>query len=145
LYCLLEAAAQGEQSSYAQARALQTFLCFLCVCSQTFQSYMQFKEIPRKLVVAKRLSQCLNPALPTGVHQRALDVYTHILAVLGVLLTELLLFILWDNDFVCFASSSLKVLDGIWRFGRQDCFHSLSMRLHLSKCAVFVFYRKDPS
>ena len=45
---------------------------------------MQFKEIPRKLVVSKRLSQCLNPALPTGVHQRALDVYTHILSVLGV-------------------------------------------------------------
>ena len=45
---------------------------------------MQFKEIPRKLIVAKRLSQCLNPALPTGVHQRALDVYAHILAVLGV-------------------------------------------------------------
>ncbi|EGO05284.1 hypothetical protein SERLA73DRAFT_82881 [Serpula lacrymans var. lacrymans S7.3] len=44
---------------------------------------MQFKEIPHKLIVAKRLSQCLNPALPTGVHQRALDVYTHILAVLG--------------------------------------------------------------
>lgn len=45
---------------------------------------MQFKEIPRKLVVSKRLAQCLNPALPTGVHQRALDVYAHILAVLGV-------------------------------------------------------------
>lgn len=51
---------------------------------QTFQTYMQFKEIPKKLIVAKRLSQCLNPALPTGVHQRALDVYTHILAVRGV-------------------------------------------------------------
>lgn len=51
---------------------------------QTFQSYMQFKEIPYKLIVAKRLAQCLNPALPTGVHQRALDVYTHILSVLGV-------------------------------------------------------------
>lgn len=45
---------------------------------------MQFKEIPRKIVVAKRLSQCLNPALPSGVHQRALDVYSHILAVVGV-------------------------------------------------------------
>ncbi|ETW86774.1 hypothetical protein HETIRDRAFT_30556 [Heterobasidion irregulare TC 32-1] len=44
---------------------------------------MQFKEIPRKIVVAKRLSQCLNPALPSGVHQRALDVYSHILAVVG--------------------------------------------------------------
>jgi hypothetical protein len=52
--------------------------------SQTLQGYMQFKEIPKKLIVSKRLAQCLNPALPTGVHQRALDVYTHILAVLGV-------------------------------------------------------------
>mgnify|MGYP002758905541 FL=1 len=40
--------------------------------------------MPHKLVVAKRLSQCLNPALPTGVHARALDVYTHIFTVLGV-------------------------------------------------------------
>lgn len=56
----------------------------LTLVSQTFQSYMQFKEIPHKLIVAKRLAQCLTPALPTGVHQRALDVYAHILAVLGV-------------------------------------------------------------
>ena len=54
------------------------------LCEQTFQSYIQFKEIPRKLLVSKRLAQCLNPALPTGVHQRALDVYAHILSVLGV-------------------------------------------------------------
>ncbi|KAF9486392.1 hypothetical protein BDN70DRAFT_822033, partial [Pholiota conissans] len=59
-------------------------IAFLKQLLKTFQSYMQFKEIPRKLIVAKRLAQCLNPALPTGVHQRALDVYIHILAVLGV-------------------------------------------------------------
>ncbi|KDQ63058.1 hypothetical protein JAAARDRAFT_53285 [Jaapia argillacea MUCL 33604] len=59
------------------------FIAFLKQLLKTFQSYQQFKEIPRKLVVAKRLSQCLNPALPTGVHQRALDVYAHILAVIG--------------------------------------------------------------
>ncbi|KAJ8084790.1 hypothetical protein PM082_003567 [Marasmius tenuissimus] len=58
-------------------------IAFLKQLLKTFQSYMQFKDIPRKLIVAKRLSQCLNPALPTGVHQRALDVYAHILAVLG--------------------------------------------------------------
>ncbi|KAG1754714.1 Dopey, N-terminal-domain-containing protein [Suillus paluster] len=58
-------------------------IAFLKQLLKTFQSYMQFKEIPYKLIVAKRLSQCLNPALPTGVHQRALDVYTHILSVLG--------------------------------------------------------------
>ncbi len=76
LHRVFEAAAQG---------ALMCRLCLACIhYEQTFQSYMQFKEIPRKLIVTKRLSQCLNPALPTGVHQRALDVYAHILAVLGV-------------------------------------------------------------
>ncbi|KAG8840312.1 hypothetical protein FRB91_006317, partial [Serendipita sp. 411] len=59
------------------------FIAFLGKLLKTLQGYMQFKEIPRKLIVSKRLAQCLNPALPTGVHQRALDVYAHILAVLG--------------------------------------------------------------
>ncbi|KAG6336234.1 hypothetical protein ID866_2853 [Astraeus odoratus] len=58
-------------------------ISFLKQLLKTFQSYLQFKEIPHKLIVAKRLAQCLNPALPTGVHQRALDVYIHILSVLG--------------------------------------------------------------
>ncbi|KAF9566957.1 hypothetical protein CPC08DRAFT_758587 [Agrocybe pediades] len=57
-------------------------IAFLKQMLKTFQSYTQFKEIPRKLIVAKRLAQCLNPALPTGVHQRALEVYVHILSVL---------------------------------------------------------------
>ncbi|KAH6916730.1 Dopey, N-terminal-domain-containing protein [Coprinopsis sp. MPI-PUGE-AT-0042] len=59
-------------------------IAFLKQLLKTFQTYMQFKEIPKKLIVAKRLAQCLNPALPTGVHQRALEVYTHILSVLGL-------------------------------------------------------------
>ncbi|KAG5643542.1 hypothetical protein DXG03_000683 [Asterophora parasitica] len=58
-------------------------IAFLKQLLKTFQSYTQFKDIPRKLIVAKRLSQCLNPALPTGVHQRALEVYLHIVSVLG--------------------------------------------------------------
>ncbi|KAJ6523556.1 Dopey, N-terminal-domain-containing protein [Mycena capillaripes] len=87
-------AADPKYKKYIQAveRCLNSFdnvhewadcIAFLKQLLKTFQSYMQFKEIPRKLIVAKRLSQCLNPALPTGVHQRALDVYSHILAVLG--------------------------------------------------------------
>ncbi|KAH9948184.1 Dopey, N-terminal-domain-containing protein [Amylocystis lapponica] len=71
-------------SSFDSVHEWADFISFLKQLLKTFQSYMQFKEIPRKLVVSKRLSQCLNPALPTGVHQRALDVYSHILAVLGV-------------------------------------------------------------
>jgi hypothetical protein len=43
-----------------------------------------YPEIPRKLLVAKRLAQCLNRALPSGVHQRALDVYGYIFTMIGV-------------------------------------------------------------
>ncbi|TCD67610.1 hypothetical protein EIP91_012242 [Steccherinum ochraceum] len=70
-------------ASFDNVHEWADFISFLKQLLKTFQAYMQFKEIPRKLVVSKRLSQCLNPALPTGVHQRALDVYSHILAVLG--------------------------------------------------------------
>ncbi|PFH57927.1 hypothetical protein XA68_14367 [Ophiocordyceps unilateralis] len=39
--------------------------------------------IPAKAIVAKRLSQCLNPALPSGVHQKALEVYSYVFSVIG--------------------------------------------------------------
>ncbi|CAO1631247.1 unnamed protein product [Parajaminaea phylloscopi] len=39
--------------------------------------------IPRSLLLSKRLSQCLNPALPTGVHHRTLAVYRQILTLLS--------------------------------------------------------------
>ncbi|KAH8197518.1 hypothetical protein TruAng_008301 [Truncatella angustata] len=39
--------------------------------------------IPSKGLVAKRLSQCLNPSLPSGVHQKALEVYSHVFSVIG--------------------------------------------------------------
>jgi hypothetical protein len=52
---------------------------------QTLQSPSPpFGEIPRRLVVSKRLAQCLNPALPSGVHQRALEVYAYIFSIIGV-------------------------------------------------------------
>lgn len=38
--------------------------------------------IPAKSTVAKRLSQCLNPSLPSGVHQKSLEVYSCIFSVI---------------------------------------------------------------
>ena len=43
-----------------------------------------YAEIPHSALVAKRLSQCLNPVLPSGVHSKALEVYGCIFEVLGV-------------------------------------------------------------
>ncbi|KAI4865765.1 putative regulator of reproduction dopa [Hypoxylon rubiginosum] len=39
--------------------------------------------IPSKALVAKRLSQCLNPSLPSGVHQKALEVYNYVFSIIG--------------------------------------------------------------
>lgn len=40
--------------------------------------------IPHSDTVALRLAQCLNPTLPSGVHQKALEVYDYIFATIGV-------------------------------------------------------------
>ncbi|KAL8938921.1 MAG: hypothetical protein Q9216_003641 [Gyalolechia sp. 2 TL-2023] len=40
-------------------------------------------DVPHTSLVAQRLSQCLNPALPSGVHQKALEVYTYIFSLIG--------------------------------------------------------------
>jgi hypothetical protein len=39
--------------------------------------------LPYSSDIASKLSQCLNPALPSGVHQKALEVYAYIFATFG--------------------------------------------------------------
>ncbi|KAI0964349.1 hypothetical protein AcW1_001188 [Taiwanofungus camphoratus] len=97
-------------NSFDSVHEWADFISFLKQLLKTLQAYMQFKEIPRKLIVAKRLSQCLNPALPTGVHQRALDVYSHVLAVLGIegLQRDLALWSFGLFPFFEYAATSVK-------------------------------------
>jgi hypothetical protein len=42
--------------------------------------------IPDSHAVALRLAQCLNPTLPSGVHQKALEVYGYVFTIIGVCL-----------------------------------------------------------
>ncbi|XP_065057535.1 protein dopey-1-like isoform X2 [Rhopilema esculentum] len=46
-------------------------------------TYSSFPLIPRKLLVGKRLAQCLHPALPSGVHLKALETYQLIFKQIG--------------------------------------------------------------
>lgn len=43
----------------------------------------KFGRIPKAVLVAKRLSQCMHPALPSGVHMKAIDCYRQIFDTLG--------------------------------------------------------------
>lgn len=43
--------------------------------NNVISSYPQYQVIPRRIKISKRLSQCMHPALPSGVHLKALETY----------------------------------------------------------------------
>ena len=52
---------------------------------QALQSHPPDQSVvPHKVLISKRLAQCLNPSLPSGVHQKALEVYTYIFGLIKV-------------------------------------------------------------
>jgi len=55
------------------------YISFLSRLLKTLRNHPEgVKIVPRKYIVAKRLAQCLHPSLPSGVHQKALEVYRFI-------------------------------------------------------------------
>lgn len=38
-------------------------------------SHKKYAILPKKVIIGKRLAQCLHPALPAGVHLKALELY----------------------------------------------------------------------
>ncbi|EPS33880.1 hypothetical protein PDE_08842 [Penicillium oxalicum 114-2] len=55
------------------------YISFLSRLLKALQNHPPDQNIvPHKVLVSKRLAQCLNPSLPSGVHQKALEVYTYI-------------------------------------------------------------------
>ncbi|GMR52271.1 hypothetical protein PMAYCL1PPCAC_22466, partial [Pristionchus mayeri] len=51
--------------------------------AKVFSQHAKYGDIPKAVTVAKRLSQCLHPALPMGVHLKALETYKQIFDILG--------------------------------------------------------------
>lgn len=44
---------------------------------------MKYPVVPRRIIISKRLAQCLHPALPSGVHLKALEIYDVIFKCMG--------------------------------------------------------------
>lgn len=57
--------------------------CLILNVLQVFLAYKQYPVVPIQLTVCKRLSQCLHPNLPSGVHLKTLNVYTAIFDRIG--------------------------------------------------------------
>ncbi|KAI9701961.1 MAG: hypothetical protein M1836_001305 [Candelina mexicana] len=66
--------------------------------------------LPRTEVVAKRLAQCLNPSLPSGVHQKTLELYAYIFSMIGkdALARDLALYLPGLSSTLSFASLSVR-------------------------------------
>ncbi|CAJ0968777.1 unnamed protein product [Ranitomeya imitator] len=47
------------------------------------QNNAKYQVVPKKLTIGKRLAQCLHPALPGGVHRKALETYEIIFKIIG--------------------------------------------------------------
>ncbi|XP_040279050.1 protein dopey-2 isoform X1 [Bufo bufo] len=51
--------------------------------NKALQSNLKYCLLPRRLIISKRLAQCLHPALPSGVHLKALETYEIIFKIIG--------------------------------------------------------------
>ncbi|KAJ8246681.1 hypothetical protein GJAV_G00254230 [Gymnothorax javanicus] len=51
--------------------------------NKALQSNLKYSLLPKRLIICKRLSQCLHPALPSGVHLKALETYEVIFKIIG--------------------------------------------------------------
>ncbi|KAL1970161.1 hypothetical protein VTN77DRAFT_6566 [Rasamsonia byssochlamydoides] len=89
------------------------YISFLSRLLKALQSHPpELPVVPHKTLVAKRLAQCLNPSLPSGVHQKALEVYTYIFSLIKPegLSQDLLLYFPGVAPTLTFASLSVRPL-----------------------------------
>ncbi|KAG4304215.1 hypothetical protein PORY_002396 [Pneumocystis oryctolagi] len=86
------------------------YISFLSKLLKILHTYPTFSVIPYQDLVACRLAQCLDPSLPSGVHQKTLEVYFYIFSLIGKNgLTESLA--LWTSGLspvLMFASTKIK-------------------------------------
>lgn len=59
------------------------FFLFSISFFQALQSNLRYSLLPKRLIIGKRLAQCLHPALPSGVHLKALETYEVIFKIIG--------------------------------------------------------------
>ncbi|KAF2731097.1 hypothetical protein EJ04DRAFT_579409 [Polyplosphaeria fusca] len=89
------------------------YISFLGRLLKALQSHtVESPTIPHSETVALRLAQCLNPVLPSGVHQKALEVYGYIFSIVGkdALARDLNLYFPGLAPVLSFASLSVRPL-----------------------------------
>ena len=68
---------------FERAQEWADLIRYLARLQRTLNKYAQLPWIPDKALVAKRLYQCFNPALPSGVHLKTLETVELIFSRIG--------------------------------------------------------------
>jgi hypothetical protein len=85
------------------------FIAFLNKLSKVLSQFASYQFLCRKIAFSKRLSQCLNPALPAGVDSKALEVYDQIYCMVSREFLEQKIALLTCGLFSFFKFSSISV------------------------------------
>ncbi|SZF02930.1 unnamed protein product [Blumeria hordei] len=107
-------ASSVERSLSLFETALQEWADYISFLSRLLKSLQSHPpactQVPSKALVAKRLAQCLNPSLPSGVHQKTLEVYNFIFSMIGkdILSKDLSLYLPGLSSTLSFASLSVR-------------------------------------
>ncbi|PRP77720.1 hypothetical protein PROFUN_00581 [Planoprotostelium fungivorum] len=95
--------------SFDRATEWADLIKFLQRVSKVLSKYEALSIIPHKLILGKRLAQCLNPALPSGVHLKCLEVYETIFQKLGsALVLDLPIYSMGIFPIFQFAATTVK-------------------------------------
>ncbi|XP_024216432.1 protein dopey-1 homolog [Halyomorpha halys] len=77
--------------------------------NKVINNYAKYPVIPRRIKISKRLAQCMHPALPFGVHLKALETYDLIFKSMGTNRLSHELFIYSAGLFPLFGRAAMKV------------------------------------
>ncbi|KAJ8350171.1 hypothetical protein SKAU_G00253010 [Synaphobranchus kaupii] len=82
-YRAYRAAIEKSLRSFESSSEWADLIASLDKLTKALQSNLKFSLLPERLIICKRLAQCLHPALPSGVHLKALETYEVIFKIIG--------------------------------------------------------------
>ncbi|KAM3852165.1 protein DOP1A [Vipera latastei] len=77
--------------------------------NKVLQNNVKYQVVPKKLTIGKRLAQCLHPALPGGVHRKALETYEIVFKIIGPRRLAKDLFLYSSGLFPLLANAAMSV------------------------------------
>jgi len=82
-FCSYVSAVDKALKSFEYTSEWADLISALGKLNKVLLSHMKFPVIPRRIKISKRLAQCMHPALPSGVHLKALETYDIIFKCMG--------------------------------------------------------------